>query len=182
MTTAAEVNKQHEAKRQAAAADKQKSHADQRRAYLVEMLDEKVQQMFAIDADRDELAENKEILKAKIKESDKNNAEYQLLKEEMKALKERMEEARDQELMEKMAEFKAQQKALDSRAKALYDDLEVDGMSHNAFIDVHALARSAESERLKYEATRHLVWAAHGLETGEQLDWVKWMEESRTEH
>jgi|GEM_PF-6322098 len=139
MTTAAEVNQQAAAKRQAAAEAKQQSKSEQRMEYLIEFLENKVQEMFALDKER---------------------------------------EAIDAE----MDQLKAKKKALNDRSKALYEDLEVEGLDRYAFQDTHKQAGRTESERVKYEATRRLSWSAHGLETGESLDWVKRLEEERTEH
>lgn len=139
MTTAAEINQRAAAKRQAAAEDQHKSKSEQRMEYLIEYLEEKVQQMFGLDKEREQLDEQ-------------------------------------------MDQLKAKKKALNDRAKAIYEDLEAEGLDRYAFQDTHKQADRTESERIKYEATRRLSWTAHGLETGEQLDWVKRMEEERTEH
>lgn len=141
MTAVAELNKQTAAKRQSAAESKQKSHSEQRMEYLIEYLEEKVSQMFALDKEREKLDEE-------------------------------------------MDQLKARKKALNDRSKAIYEDLEAEGLDRNAFQDTHKQAHRSESERIKYEATRKLSWTAHGLETGEQLDWVARMEEAAetTEH
>lgn len=80
------------------------------------------------------------------------------------------------ELADEMQALKDRQKSLNKQASAIYDDLEAEGIDREAFKDAHKQAKRRESDRIKYEATRRLCWTAHGLETGDQLDFVSMLE------
>lgn len=109
-------------------------------------------------------------------EQARERTEYllELLDEKIIAMNE-IDEARAA-LAEEQKALTDRKKSLDKQASAIYDDLEAEGIDREAFKDSHKQAKRRESDRIKYEATRRLCWTAHGLETGDQLEFVSMLE------